>query len=139
MLLLALACTCVGAPPADTPEPAAPPVAAEPAAPAAPLPPSRRSLCATPLGCGLLVHYTVDTVAQNVCGWCGEDAPALCGETWLPSAAGAELPRCGIYAELEKCILQHSGTRRFADLPDMAQHNILNLQERQDGQIDCVE
>ncbi|MFT5679705.1 MAG: hypothetical protein ACI8RZ_000610 [Myxococcota bacterium] len=142
MLLLVLACTCAGAPPvpdAAEPIPAAEPVTAEPVTAAPPLPPSRKPLCATPLGCGLLIHYRIDTVRDSVCGWCGEDNPALCGDTWLPNAAGAELPRCGIYQELERCILQHSSTKRFADLPDMPQANILTLQEREDGRVDCVE
>jgi hypothetical protein len=141
MLLLVLACTCIGAPPEpDVPAtPTATPTTEPTAQPARPLPPSRQPLCATPLGCGLLIHYSVDTVTENLCGWCGADNPALCRDHWLPVAPGSDQPRCEIYRELERCILQHSGTTRFADLPDMAQANILNLQEREDAREDCVE
>ena len=96
-----------------------------------------RPLCATPLGCGLLAHYSLATLEGSLCDWCGEDSPALCG-AWLPAAPGADQPRCSIYLELERCILQHSGTTRFADLPAMAQANILALQERADQPGGCV-
>jgi len=126
MLLLAIiACTC-----------APPPT--EPPAPAPTLPEVRRPLCTTPLACGLLVHYSLDTVQTNVCDWCGEESPALCG-TWLPAAPGATEPRCAIYRELELCILQHASTTRFADLPEMAKTNVLALQDREDQRVDCIE
>ena len=91
----------------------------------------------TLLGCGLLAHYALETVEGSLCDWCGDERPALCG-AWLPSAPGSDLPRCGVYLELERCILQHSTTTRFADLPAMAQANILALQERADQEDGCV-
>ena len=130
MLLLSLI-ACTGADPVAAP----PPVAAP--APAPRFSEVHRPLCATPLGCGLLAHYSLTTVESSLCDWCGEDVPGLCG-SWLPSAPGSEQPRCSIYLELERCILQHSSTTRFADLPAMAQANILALQERADQPDGCV-
>lgn len=132
MLLLALL-ACTGAEP-----PAASPPGAVPAAATPRLADVHRPLCTTPLGCGLLAHHSLATLEDSRCGWCGEDAPALCGD-WLPIAPGDAQPRCEIYLELERCILQHSGTTRFADLPAMAQANILALQERADQPGGCVE
>lgn len=131
MILLALI-ACTGADPvAGSPPEAAP-------SPAPRFSEVHRPLCATPLGCGLLAHYSLATIEGRLCDWCGEDAPTLCG-TWLPAAPDSDRPRCEIYLELERCILQHSGTTRFADLPAMAQANILALQARADEAGGCVE
>ena len=131
MLLLALiACTCADTT-AETPEPVVVPAVTL-------LPEAHRPLCATPLGCGLLVHHPIETFEASLCDWCGEERPSMCGP-WLPSAPGADEPRCGIYRELERCVLQGAGVTRFGDLPDIARENVLRLQERADAKGDCVE
>ena len=135
VLLSLLACTCTGA--ADQPPAPESPSVTPPDI--KPLPEAHRPLCEQPLACGLLVHHPIDVVAASVCTWCGETSPGLC-PTWLPAAPGESgLPRCTIYRELERCVMQQSGVTRFGDLSDIARDNVLTLQDREDQKTDCVE